>query len=825
MFHIRKIFAFAILIFLSNYLFAQTATAPTTGDGTAANPYRIDNLENLYWLSQSSGEWGSDKYFIQTASIDASATANWFPDGAGGYYGFPVISGYSLSVGNQVAGTFQGHYDGQGYTIRNLYINRSPDYVALFGYCNGAVIRNLNLESPTVLVGRDGGSISSGYQGCAILMASGSATLDNVHILYGQLTANTWHGYVGGMLGRPYSVTAANCSVQATITITTDYGGSCGGFMGYSEMGNSQFTNCSSSGSLSSTTLGFCGGFVGANYAGTYAYDRCFSTMQVNSTGYNGGFCGGVWTSGTSFTDCYAMGDVSGNNSGGFFGYSGGGVASFKNCYATGLVSGSGSGGFGRDAGSHTYSNCFWDTETTQQADGFAIGSSGDVMGKSSQDMKTLATFTGAGWDLQGENGNGTNDYWSMSADNNGYPALVGDIRWWNGWESSDWSDSRNWRDGILPSAGSIVKIGRCSANSPLLSSPVTIDRFDFNDAYLSLDLGNSDLTCSQVLGYNPDYSLFIRTTGTGTLKINLPDNGFGYFPVGNNAPAPVTITNRSGNPDVFSVNVLDEVYLNGSNGATLAASRVKHTWNIEKASPNNGSGVDFVFAWDPANESASMTSPTLFHYSGHWQQQTGGALSADGKSFTYTGYTGSFSPFSVMDANATLPVSRLSFAGVLQGSQTVLNWSTAQEFGTKEYEIQHSADGSNWHTIGTKPAAGNSGTEQRYVFVHTQPIVGANYYRLGQQDASGKQTFSKVVTVYMTEAPTALALYPNPVQGGRLTVQIAKPATVRVYNAGGAMVMQQTLGAGTHTLQLGNLPRGVYSLKAGSETKAFVVQ
>jgi hypothetical protein len=38
--------------------------------------------------------------------------------------------------------------------------------------------------------------------------------------------------------------------------------------------------------------------------------------------------------------------------------------------------------------------------------------------------MKTLSTFTSAGWDFTGETANGTNNYWRMCIDGADYPRL-----------------------------------------------------------------------------------------------------------------------------------------------------------------------------------------------------------------------------------------------------------------------------------------------------------------------------------------------------------------------------------------------------------------
>ena len=208
----------------------------------------------------------------------------------------------------------------------------------------------------------------------------------------------------------------------------------------------------------------------------------------------------------------------------------------------------------------------------------------------------------------------------------------------------------------------------------------------------------------------------------------NIPATGSFNFPVGNSAYNPVAITNNSSSSDDFTVSVLDEVYANGSNGAAVAGTRVQRTWNIGKTNANDGSGINFVFNWSGGETTGTLITPSLYHYGIAWDIQTG-ATSSTATSLTYTGYTGSFSPFSVMEGSFTLPVSWLSFTAHKQTSGALLNWSTALEQGTDSYTIQHSIDGVSWKTIGVKPAAGNSSTIQQYTFIHPHPAAGINYY------------------------------------------------------------------------------------------------
>ena len=114
-------------------LFAQTATPPSNGDGSLSDPYTIETLDNLYWLTQNSTEW--DKYYIQTADIDASLTSSW--DSGSGF----------LPIGNNTT-KFTGNYDGQGHIVSNLTVNRSDGSLGFFGQIyTGGVVKNLGLQS------------------------------------------------------------------------------------------------------------------------------------------------------------------------------------------------------------------------------------------------------------------------------------------------------------------------------------------------------------------------------------------------------------------------------------------------------------------------------------------------------------------------------------------------------------------------------------------------------------------------------------------------------------------------------------------------------
>ena len=156
----------------------------------------------------------------------------------------------------------------------------------------------------------------------------------------------------------------------------------------------------------------YVGGLVGYSYRSIFA--NCYATGTVNGYSLVGGLVG--YSNDDSLSDCYAQVAVTGDSQvGGLVG--GNGDASITNCYSAGLVVGyyatGGLVGWGWNA-YHTTTACFWDTQTSGR-----LHSSGGT-GKTTEEMKALATFTDAGWDFTDTDGDAAD--WKMLPDD--YPRL-----------------------------------------------------------------------------------------------------------------------------------------------------------------------------------------------------------------------------------------------------------------------------------------------------------------------------------------------------------------------------------------------------------------
>ncbi len=134
----------------------------------------------------------------------------------------------------------------------------------------------------------------------------------------------------------------------------------------------------------------YVGGLVGHNHDGSLS--NCHSTGNVAGHTHVGGLVG--INEGT-VSDSYATGSVTGSDvTGGLVGQNY--DATVSNSYSTGNVSGStrvgGLVGVNWDEG--TVTDSFWDTETSGQS------TSDGGTGKTTAQMKNIATFSGAAWNI-----------------------------------------------------------------------------------------------------------------------------------------------------------------------------------------------------------------------------------------------------------------------------------------------------------------------------------------------------------------------------------------------------------------------------------------
>lgn len=233
-----------------------TFNTPITGSGTKDDPYQISTAAQLKRFrnivngtggqTQDSGACAvlmndivlNDGTFAEngtyTPGSSSKAAEEWTPIGK--------------YTNDNDKTPYTGTFDGQGHTIKGLYVNSASDaYVGLFGCLEGAAVRNLTVD---------------GY-------------------VQGYKTA-------GGIAGYASNAAIENCSNHCSV-----FGGSdsmLGGIAGLNFYG-AKIIDCYNVGTIirNSTVFEFCGGIVWGN-AGTVS--NCYNVGTISGNVYDGEIVG-----------------------------------------------------------------------------------------------------------------------------------------------------------------------------------------------------------------------------------------------------------------------------------------------------------------------------------------------------------------------------------------------------------------------------------------------------------------------------------------------------------------------------------------------------
>lgn len=203
------------------------------GSGTEADPFLIFNAEQLNTIGLKPADLY--KHFKLMADIDLSCYTGTQFNLIGTYYGR----------------AFRGTFDGNGHRIHNFtYGSENVNFLGLFGYVDGdnTEIKDLDLIDPNVTTGT-GNNVGSlvGY------LRRG--TVSRCSARGGTVTGDNC---VGGLVGRNYTASVANCFASTGV-----YGnGNLGGLVGRTYV---ELSNCYASGSVSQYA-DLTGGLAGFNH-------------------------------------------------------------------------------------------------------------------------------------------------------------------------------------------------------------------------------------------------------------------------------------------------------------------------------------------------------------------------------------------------------------------------------------------------------------------------------------------------------------------------------------------------------------------------------
>lgn len=208
---------------------------------------------------------------------------------------------------------------------------------------------------------------------------------------------------------------------------------------------------------------------------------------------------------------------------------------------------------------------------------------------------------------------------------------------------------------------------------------------------------------------------------------------------------------------------VLSYNYLSVANGRltytpstqnTILSANTKY-WLV--VAPTSGT---FYWLYTNSNSVSGAFTLPVSNYRAYSANGTDWVYDASISSSSYS--TGAWYYRFSVSITGTLPVTWQSFTAQKKSAYVELNWSTASEQNTRDFEVQHSTNTQDWSMLGTVNAAGNSTTTRQYSFIHASPIKGGiyNYYRIKQRDLDDKCSFSKIVSIRYDETGPEVHLY-----------------------------------------------------------------
>jgi Secretion system C-terminal sorting domain len=158
---------------------------------------------------------------------------------------------------------------------------------------------------------------------------------------------------------------------------------------------------------------------------------------------------------------------------------------------------------------------------------------------------------------------------------------------------------------------------------------------------------------------------------------------------------------------------------------------------------------------------------------------------------------------------NCVLPIKLQYFTAALYNKAVQLNWKVDAQSDVSLFEVQRSADGNTFETIGTVA----SSNANMYRFDDRNPINGIGYYRLKATDNTGLAIYSSTIKV-AAGGKLSLQLAPNPVIDFVSISGLSGKGTISIFTIEGKKVTDFIVKGNTVAYNLQQLKAGIYIIQ-----------
>lgn len=292
-----------------------------TGSGTETDPYQISTAAGLKWFRDIvNGENGRAQKLDACATLTADIVLNdgtFAEDGSytPGPSDIPTPTEWTF-IGCDYDEAYSGTFDGAGHTIQGVYCNdQIKGRAGLFGYVNGATIKDIKVTGYIKTYGLAGGIAAYIRGGTSITDCVNAATV----------IAGDTRGYspsAGGIVGcseREQQNQITDCINTGTVKVIVPDGdySSAGGILGQA-VNSTLISNCSNFGTVSggrfenaTSKISYVGGITGRITLTTVSdcYNAGVVTDTANPEPTLGGIVG-ILDGTTSLVNSYNVGSV-----------------------------------------------------------------------------------------------------------------------------------------------------------------------------------------------------------------------------------------------------------------------------------------------------------------------------------------------------------------------------------------------------------------------------------------------------------------------------------------------------------------------------------
>lgn len=257
------------------------------GDGSAANPYLISSIGDMAMIARNTAA-----HYKIVNSFSAGDYGLW-----------------------SAIPTFTGSLDGDNYSISDLMLNGAETSAAIFATSEGATIKNITLESPSVEI-TDAGTV--GF----IVAEALTDTIENIHINNASITGGSEaYASIGAIAGSAMLNTVISDCYISNLLIEAESCSNVGGIAGDTRTA-SAIKTCAVQGKIKAAST--IGGIAGANGTDCPILN-CHTDINIAGQNTIGGIAGSAERGGIHH--CYVEGILSATEANWSGYYSVGGIA------------------------------------------------------------------------------------------------------------------------------------------------------------------------------------------------------------------------------------------------------------------------------------------------------------------------------------------------------------------------------------------------------------------------------------------------------------------------------------------------------------------